>query len=408
MPKSAQLSHGLSTTAWAGSSKDDTSPIVADTSPAPHWGGNFAQLASLVTLNNLRAEAGEDVAADTAAAARVALPLADLKIRVPSHHEQALTALGTLGFVAASITRQHNLHHGPTTADYAFRAVPHLEDACLALANATGHPPRDSAATAWLHEPPFSFTGTDGERRFGAGVRSAERLLGGATDLLGAVRAGRTPLADAVADIRSAVAHVTDYTVVLSDMAQNPFPVDFIAMRNFLVPLEVGRVQYEPPNATYIPGWNRLDVAVGICPELTNHLLAERIAKMPTAHAAEVRREQVLPALSEVIAATLGIPGPQIHTIAADELACRMRASPPELHAALAASCDLAHRVAKMIGVHWGVIRNNLPSPIEGAGVSMTHAANAGVSGRSLAVTQELKAGRLTHPLVRAKFTSGS
>lgn len=183
-------------------------------------------------------------------------------------------------------------------------------------------------------------------------------------------------------------------------------------MRNFLVRLKIGNVEYEGPNATYIGGWNRLDIAVGICPELTGRFLPERMSKMPAAVVAEVARGLQLPALSEVVSTVLGIAPNRIQTIAPDELATRMQAAPAELHAALAAACDLAHQFAKMVGVHWGVIRNNLLIPTNAAAgmpaVTTTHSADEGVSGRALSITENLKKMRLTHPLARAKFKPAS
>lgn len=105
------------------------------------WSCSCKKLARQVMCNNLRAEGGEDVAEETAAAIRVALSPDDLKARVRTSRGEALPILGMLGFFAASIGRQRACHHGPHAVNYAFEIVPGLEDICLALTDVSGHPP---------------------------------------------------------------------------------------------------------------------------------------------------------------------------------------------------------------------------------------------------------------------------
>lgn len=291
--------------------------------------------------------------------------------------QEALRHLALLGYLTSSLERQFRALHGNQCFGFALAALPGTEEALLALSERTERSPRDDAFTAWIIDPPFSWTGTDGERRFGNAVRQIDRRMNLVADYLMGLRQGRMSLESAVPALKRAKAEIEACRDVMSDLARDPFPREFQAMRNFLVPICVGGRIYEPPNATYALGWNRADVAIGIYDERFRSALDERAGQMARSDANRLRSERTLPSLAEIVAATDGSL------------------------AGVDAARKLAKTMAIFVGVHMGAIKANLPESEASGG--MTHAASHGVSGRSISVTEEFRRMRLDHPLVRRK-----
>jgi hypothetical protein len=205
------------------------------------------------------------------------------------------TCLGVqkeLAFLMASVAQQARFAKLPGAENPLVAAFPELEGVMLKLAARTGRAPRDDAHTHWVTLPYLSFTGTEGEERFANTVREIEGRMNKVGDLLLTVRLGLVPFADAAPIFEESRVEVESCRKAMSDLAKNPFPEDFQAMRNFLVTLVVGGQEYEPPNATYAMGWNRADIAIGITDERFTKALDVRVKHMSRDEAATIEIER--------------------------------------------------------------------------------------------------------------------
>jgi len=316
-------------------------------------------------------------------------------------HERAQAVLKELGYVASCVERQGIAVHGQEAEGCAFQLVPHLEHALLVLGDRLGRAPRDDAETAWVMQPHLSFTRSDGEARFADAVRFINEQMGVVADMLQPVRDGRTPFASSVGMLDKATEIIRSCRGKMAGLAKDAFPKDFQAMRDHLVPLTVGGVFYEPPNATYLPSWNRVDAAIGIYDERWLDAIPGRIKNMPDQHRELLIKEMGKPTIADIVAGLVGdrIKGMGLSGIGAER---------PDLMPAVAAANALAKEHGAMLhGVHVGAIRKNLPEGSAGGhgapGDANLHEQDKGVSGRSVSETDDLRAMRVGHWLTRLK-----
>jgi len=347
-------------------------------------------------------------AADFAAAVSARLSPADLgglvRVAPALDADAALYVHGALGVIASSIVRHIRVETGNDATSAGLALVAGLEQALLALGHVTRLAPRDQEMTSWRIRaplgPPWTWTGTDGERRFGEAVREAERLLGGAERLLWPVRAGFVALTHAVAVFDEATALVLEYRAVQTRLATHPFPAEFLAMRNFLGAFEVGGVAWPGPNATYAPSWNALDLAVGLMGEQFHVIARKRADNMTPDERAFIEHGIALPSLCVLLAETLH--GPPLETLspaAIDQLVRDL----DRLDVARSIA-RLAQATAQLASVHLAAIHKNLEDPVarmtpeerKALGVSP----ETGVSSTPLSVTKDLRKARMNHPLV--------
>jgi hypothetical protein len=320
------------------------------------------------------------------------------------------TCLGVqkeLAFHMASVAQQARFAKLSASANPLVDAFPKLENVMLKLAARTGRVPRDDAHTQWVTLPYLSFTASEGEERFANAVREIDGRMNKVADLLSSIRLGVVTFADGAPILDQARVEVEHCRKAMSDLAKNPFPDDFQAMRNFLVPLVVGGQEYEPPNATYAMGWNRADVAIGIVDRRFDNRLNVAIKHMSRDEAAKVRLELCYPTIAQI--AEMFDPEHVGNPSKADGIYV----------AATKAAAELAREQARLTGVHYGATRTNLPKPggsegpeggpphgADGAAVlapQVTHEANKGVSGRSTDELVELLKMRQDHPLTRRR-----
>lgn len=312
----------------------------------------------------------------------------------------ATRTLGLLGYLTSTVEYHFRKAFSSKGEGFAFAAIPGLEDALTALGFRLGRNPRDDSFTAWINYPTYSWTGTDGELRFGAAVRKIDGELNQAADLLLPLRKGMVSLTESDAALQKATKHVTTCRTVMADLANNPFPDEFQAIRNFLIPLSVNGRRYEPPNATYASGWNRADVAIGNHDDRYIVQLDERIRHMASVDVAKISEERRLPSVTEIVARSTGTRSGFMSPDRIAGIANSLDRSEAE---AVKAAVELAKAIAMLTGVHMGAIKKNLPE--NGNKEDVTHSASSGVSGRPITMTDELHDMRLHHPLTRAKLT---
>tara|TARA_R110002096_G_scaffold435813_1_gene662981 strand:+ start:532 stop:1689 length:1158 start_codon:yes stop_codon:yes gene_type:complete len=350
---------------------------------------------------NMKAASGRDVAADTAARLRTPEMLAFLawlKTALPRlSYQDALGVLKELGFVTACLERQVTAVHGAQSAAGAFRLFPELEPTLLDLGFRLGRLPRDDAETTWCLAPFFSFTGSAGERRFALSVRRIDRLMNEAADILNLLRYGHVPFADAADLLAAAADRIRECRSMMADLAKNPFPVDFQAMRDHLVRLTIGGCEFEAPNATYRDGWARVDAALGVYGDLWTTALQTRLDHMPMHQRDRIEIELTQPSVAHVME---HIFGSEVRDASIAELVLKK----PEAERSLREVQTLAKEHGALLhGVHMGAIRKNLPDDDGPETGQPLHGRDQGVSGRSISETEALRDMRRDHWLTRLK-----
>lgn len=360
-------------------------------------------LSGALWLQNLSAARGLDVARDTALIFLSSISAQELHSIAANARTMcdvmALGLLSELGYIASSIEQQHRAIHGRGPSEFVFDVVPGLEPALVALGDRLGRAPRDDADTAWANGPAYSWTGTEGERRFGDAVREINDRMNCVAEEMLELRRGRIGLLGSVAMLERAVGHIRVCRDKMADLAKKPFPNEFQMMRNHLIEMMIGGKTYEGPNATYLPGWNRADLAIGIYDERFDDAISERIQHMPSADAAMITAERDLPSLAQIVVSTLGVD------LLQQEIDTTLEKRPDYVAALRAAAC-LAKEMAIFVGVHMGAIKANLvadPDSPDDPGI--THGAGRGVSGRPIDITEQLMQMRLRHPMSRMRIS---
>ena len=350
---------------------------------------------------NRMAASGHDVAADTAA--RLRTPdmqafLVWLKSALPRlSYRDALGILKELGFLAACLERQVTAVHGAQGVGGAFRLFPELEPTLLDLGSRLGRLPRDDAETTWCLAPFFSFTGSEGEHRFALSVRRIDRLMNEAADILNLLRYGHVPFVDAADLLKAAADRVRESRSMMADLAKNPFPEDFQAMRDHLVRLTIGGCEFEAPNATYRDGWARVDAAIGVYGDLWTTALQTRLDHMPMHQRDRIEIELTQPSVAHVME---HIFGSEVRDASIAELVLKK----PEAERSLREVQALAKEHGALLhGVHMGAIRKNLPDDDGPETGQPLHGRDQGVSGRSISETEALRDMRRDHWLTRLK-----
>lgn len=198
-------------------------------------------IAAAVRANALKARSLIDNAAFASDCHRLVI----LARRIPA--SQALGLLALLGFLASS-ERRHAAAAGQAGAP----PLPaHLAVALLELGDAIGHDPRDAADTAWLMQPPFTWTATRRELLLGTAVRQIEARFSETLALLEPVLKRRRTLADARHDLISASNTVQE----LLSLDGVPDLGAEVAFAPYLQPFEVMATEYPGPNPMQTPGW---------------------------------------------------------------------------------------------------------------------------------------------------------
>jgi hypothetical protein len=363
---------------------------------------------------NASASRGAISAAEFVAAISERLTPADLdglvRIAPRMSHEELAYALGGLGIVVASAVKAERAESGDRQSMKALHAFPGMERTLLALAQISGRVPRDDHDTTWgkVTPPPWSFTGSDGERRFGEAVRRSEQDLGKAESSIDPLRCGLMSLEESVEALDEAAHWVDAYVPVQGDLAKRPFFHEFVAMRQFLQPQTIGGILYAPPNATNALRWTSLDHGVGLMEAYFADIAAKRGRLMPPLDRAQMQRSLALPTVCDRVAEAIGADPGHLAALSPDELQSRVLACRPGVRRGVMAAARLAKQMARLATVHLAVIQKNLvdPSAVQTAEEKQAQAVkpNVGVSGRGLEHTYDLCERRKQHPLVRLRI----
>ncbi|HET9637682.1 MAG TPA: hypothetical protein VFP12_00575 [Allosphingosinicella sp.] len=325
--------------------------------------------------------------------------------------EQLAYTLGGLGVIVASAVKHERAESGDRQSMKALHAFPRIERTLLALAQVSGRVPRDDHDTTWGKgevPQPWSFTGSDGERRFGDAVRRSEQDLGRAESFIDPLRSGTTSLEDSVEALNEAARWVDTYVSVQADLAARPFPGPFLAMREYLQPQIIAGITYPPPNATNALRWTSLDHGIGLLEAYFADIAAKRALLMPPLDRKEMKRSLALPTVCDRVADAIGAEPGHLAALSSAELQSRVHACRARVRKGIMAAAGLAKQIARLSSVHYAVIVKNLVDPTATLTAEERKAQpvnpEAGVSGRGLEHTRDLRDRRKRHPLVNLRI----
>lgn len=316
----------------------------------------------------------------------------------------ALYVLGALGAIASSAVRHVRVATGNNETSAGLQLIPGLESTLILFGKVTNRAPRDNHDTTWALGLPASFTATKGERRFGAAVREANRLLGASNQLLMPVRNGEIDFVDAVEIFAEARAHVKSYALIQSDLAFNAFPRDFFSMRKFLGAYVVGGKRLEGPNATYTGGWCGFELSIGLLDDFPA-TASYRANFMSVEDRRHIEISCDLPTIAQMAAAKLGFTEQTLERLDPEMLSSRFAAAAPDIRLAVAGARSLMKAYMQLAATHIGAVKKNLVDPAK----TMTDAERSklgvspdgGVSGTPLDHTFDQQNRRQHHPLMQ-------
>lgn len=165
----------------------------------------------------------------------------------------ALQILGELGHVASSLVGQA-IKARIETVGLLDACASGFERALLALASRCGVDPRDTAITAWLRNPPFTWTNEASELAYGQTVREVDARLDRLGDLFELLERGK-PVFDTAFDIAAAAEQLQAWHVQTS-RARGVFrQANFTG---FLSAFEVAGDLLQGPTPRQLRSWERV------------------------------------------------------------------------------------------------------------------------------------------------------
>lgn len=175
--------------------------------------------------------------------------------------DEALGKLGELGYFASSVTTQARKAGRSADDGYLDRVAPDFERCLAALSHRCGVPPRDTAITAWLRFPPYTWTLEGAEFLYGSAVREAEARLERVAVILENCERGRRPFLDASVELADAA---TGLKVWHAQVAKGIAPklggtATFVG---FLREMTVDGQVLEGPTPRQLPSWRQVRSAI--------------------------------------------------------------------------------------------------------------------------------------------------
>ncbi len=165
----------------------------------------------------------------------------------------ALQLLGELGHVGSSLIGQARKAK-VETAGLLDACAPGFERALSALAQRCGAAARDTAMTAWLRDPPFTWTTEASEYAYGETVRQVDTHLAALADLFESLERGK-PVHDAAFDIAAAAGQLQVWHVQTS-RARSVFRQ--ASFTGFLAAFEVDGDLLQGPTPRQLRSWERV------------------------------------------------------------------------------------------------------------------------------------------------------
>ena len=175
--------------------------------------------------------------------------------------DEALGKLGELGYFASSLTTQARKAGLSTDDGYLDQVTPDFERCLAALSHRCGEPPRDTAITAWLRFPPYTWTLEGAEFLYGSTVRESEARLERVAVILENCERGRRPFLDASAELADAAVslkawHAQIAKGMIPKLGGKPTFVGFLSE------MTVEGQVLEGPTPRQLPSWRRVRSAI--------------------------------------------------------------------------------------------------------------------------------------------------
>lgn len=243
-----------------------------------------------------------------------------------------------------------------------------------ALARQGEHPPYHSYYTLWLANPErIAFTKNPGEGYFHSVVNATNVSFARAAELLKPLQAGDIPLdhGHASAALKAAQAEVAGlhgaYNFLKRNVASGEMrmtPEFFMRrLRGYIAPALIGVMEIEGPNATYSPGWPRLDFALDNREAFYVDAVTKRYPWMVPEHRTLLDQALELPALTDQILSHLGLRREQPEVGSAVEAAWFAGDVNQATRALIRAYASLVETFTNVSGTHLSIIRNYLVRP---------------------------------------------
>lgn len=174
-------------------------------------------------------------------------------------------------------------------------------------------------------------------------------------------------------------------------------------MRGYLAPLSIGGHSIEGPNATYTPGWVRMDYALGHRSISYVATVEERFRWMIPEHRILLEQSLELKSLPSQFIEQLGEPGERINVLSDQELNAVILETSPAFQASARALARLIKVFTVLSSTHFSMIQNYLVKPASKLDPEQLRqivpSPGTGVGGNGLAHTKAILDYRRGHPI---------
>jgi hypothetical protein len=276
------------------------------------------------------------------------------------------------------------------------------------------HPPYQSYLSYWLNNPArLTFTMDPGEQYFHRVVNETNRRFAVASELLKPIQEGdwalnhsRTAAAvKAAADEIGPLRDLYNFRLDDPETGQSRMTVEFFmtVMRSYLSPIYLDGTKIEGPNATYSPGWPRLDFAVGNRALFYLNVVQRRYTWKTPEHRILLDQALAIPSMPDQVLSQLGLDQQAFLQADIDALRTKIVAIGEDFRTCVAHYAELVECLTMTSGTHISMIRNYLIKPAQ----KMTEAELAqivprpdgGVGGNPLKETDDILRMRRGHPV---------
>jgi hypothetical protein len=326
-----------------------------------------------------------------------------------------------LGFVLASLNR-HLLVRGAHVGSQAESAFAEMfrqgrgvdiAEFLGRLASHAKHPPYKSYWSYWMGNPEgLAFTNDPGEQYFRFAVNETNRRFALASELLRPIQTGDVGFSDAsaVALIDCAVREIEPLRNIYNfrlenvETGQPRLTADFFMkiMRGYLAPVLLEETKIEGPNATYSPGWPRVDFAVGNRSLFYVNTVQSRYRWMLPEHRIVLDQALDMPSVADRLVGTLELEPSAPHGMEAAQLRDAIVGRSPALASAALRYAAFVLLFNMISSTHISMIRNFLTKPAqqlsEAELARIVPRPDTGVGGNPLKETDAILRMRRTHP----------
>jgi hypothetical protein len=342
--------------------------------------------------------------------------------RPPLNQSFARELLKQVGFIVGSLNR-HYLVQGAAEGGNAelrvstfFRDVVgiSLPDFLHRLGSHAQHPPYQSYLTYWLNNPAcLTFTTDPGEKYFHRVVNETNRRFAVTSELLKPIQEGDWALnrSKTAAALKAAAEEIKPLHQLYNFLVKDPetrqprMSIEFFmtVMRSYIAPISLDGIKIEGPNATYSPGWPRLDFAVGNRAPFYVDIVQRRYIWKTPEHRTLLDQALAIPSMPDQLLSQLGMDQQAFLQADVDAIRAKVVAIGEEFRACVVHYADLVQCLTDTSGTHISMIRNYLTKPAKNMSevelARIVPRPDGGVGGNPLQETDEILRSRREHPV---------